>query len=198
EERSPAVLAVPLLSGGRPRGALVLQRAQGPFSEADLLLAVTATRPLAALIEAQRPAGAHMILHGEGNGRARALGVATILSRALPRRDPRRPPAEQLTAAFAAVREEVLQLAERARGAGRHRRNLRDGARAFDRRASADRSRAPGGVRSAPGLRGRLAGRQIGRRWGKRRSDRQSQRLADGCFPALSVHVTLSSGRSGN
>src|SRR5439155_1763592 len=41
EERYPAFLAVPLLSGGRPRGALVLQRAQGPFSEADLLLALT-------------------------------------------------------------------------------------------------------------------------------------------------------------
>jgi len=117
EERYPAFLAVPLLSGGRPRGALVLQRQQGPFSEADLLIALTATRALAALIEAERPAGAHMILHGEGNHRGRALGVATILSRALPRRDPRRPPAEQLTAAFAAVREEVLQLAERARGA---------------------------------------------------------------------------------
>jgi phosphotransferase system enzyme I (PtsP) len=117
EERYPAFLAVPLLSGGRPRGALVLQRAQGPFSEADLLIAVTATRALAALIEAERPAGAHMILQGEGNSRGRALGVATLLSRALPRRDPRRAPAEQLSAAFAAAREEVVQLVERARAA---------------------------------------------------------------------------------
>src|SRR5205809_7510031 len=44
EERYPAFLAVPLLSGGRPRGALVLQRSQGPVSEADLPLAVIATR----------------------------------------------------------------------------------------------------------------------------------------------------------
>src|ERR1700749_4846000 len=33
EERYPAFLAVPLLSGGRPRGALVLQREAGPFNE---------------------------------------------------------------------------------------------------------------------------------------------------------------------
>jgi phosphotransferase system enzyme I (PtsP) len=117
EERYPAFLAVPLLSGTRPRGALVLQRETGPFSEEDLLLAVCATRALAALIESERPAGAHLLLHGEGNQRGRTLGLATLLSRSLPRRDPRRPQAEQLSAAFAAVREEVLQLAERARSA---------------------------------------------------------------------------------
>ena len=117
EERYPAFLAVPLLSGSRPRGALVLQREKGPFSEEDLLIAVIATRALAALVESERPAGAHLILHGDGNARGRALGAATLLSRALPRRDPRRPPAEQLGAAFKAVREEVVQLIERARSA---------------------------------------------------------------------------------
>ena len=117
EERYPAFLAVPLLSGSRPRGALVLQRETGPFPEEVLLLAVTASRALAALVEAEHPAGAHVIVHGEGNGRGRALGLATLLSRALPRRDPRQAPAEDLAAAFAAVRNEVRQLAERARAA---------------------------------------------------------------------------------
>jgi phosphotransferase system enzyme I (PtsP) len=117
EERYPAFLAVPLLSGARPRGALVLQRESGPFSEGDLLLAAAATRPLAALVDTLQPTGAHLLLHGDGNKRGRTLGVATLLSRALPRRDPRQAPAEQLTAAFAAVREEVMQLADRARAA---------------------------------------------------------------------------------
>ncbi|MCA1828357.1 MAG: GAF domain-containing protein [Myxococcales bacterium] len=115
EERFPAFLAVPLLSGGRPRGALVLQRESGPFSEDDLLVAVSATRALAALIETERPAGAHLLLHGDGNHRGRALGLATLLSRALPRRDTRRAPPGELGAAFFEVREEVLQLADRAR-----------------------------------------------------------------------------------
>ena len=117
EERFPAFLAVPLLSGGRPRGALVLQRESGPFSEDDMLVAVSATRALTALIETERPAGAHLLLHGEGNHRGRALGLATLLSRSLPRRDTRRAPPGELAAAFFEVREEVLQLAERARAA---------------------------------------------------------------------------------
>ena len=117
EERYPAFLAIPLLSGARPRGALVLQREAGPFSESDLLLAIGATRALTALIDAQNPAGAHVILRGEGNQRGRALGVATLLSRALPRRDTRKASAEQLAAAFAAEREDVMQLADRARAA---------------------------------------------------------------------------------
>jgi phosphotransferase system enzyme I (PtsP) len=117
EERYPAFLAVPLLSGGRPRGALVLQREAGPFSESDLVLAVAASRPLTALIDSMSPTGAHVLLHGEGNRRGRTLGVATLLSRALPRRDPRRAPPGHLTASFAAVREEVTQLADRARAA---------------------------------------------------------------------------------
>jgi phosphotransferase system enzyme I (PtsP) len=117
EERYPAFLAVPLLSGGRPRGALVLQREAGPFSEADQLLAVSASRALTQLIESQRTQGAHLLLHGEGNHRGRALGVATLLSRALPRRDPRRAPEVPLAEAFHSVREELSQLAERARAA---------------------------------------------------------------------------------
>ena len=117
EERYPAFLAIPLLSSSRPRGALVLQREAGPFSEEDVLLAVSATRALTALIEAQNPAGTHLILRGEGNGRGRALGVATLLSRALPRRDTRKGSPEQLSAAFAAERADALQVAERARAA---------------------------------------------------------------------------------
>jgi phosphotransferase system enzyme I (PtsP) len=117
EERYPAFLAVPLLSGGRPRGALVLQREAGPFAEDDLVLAVSATRALTALIEAQRPAGAHLLLHGAGNKRGRALGVATLLSRALPRRDPRRAPEEPLGDAFISVRAELATLADEARAA---------------------------------------------------------------------------------
>src|SRR5205823_12400817 len=42
EERYPAFLAVPLLSGSRPRVTLVLQRQTGPFPEDVLLLVVTA------------------------------------------------------------------------------------------------------------------------------------------------------------
>ena len=117
EERFPAFLAVPLLSGGRPRGALVLQRETGPFSEEDTVLAAGSARAFAALIESQLPAGAHLLLHGEGNKRGRAMGVATLLSRALPRRDARPAPAGELRAAFTIVREEILQLAERARAA---------------------------------------------------------------------------------
>ncbi len=117
EERYPAFLAVPLLSVSRPRGALVLQRENGPFGEEDLLIAIAASRAITALIEEQNPAGAHVMLRGDGNGRGRAMGIATMLSRALPRRDSRKATPEQLAAAFAAVREEVLQLAERARGA---------------------------------------------------------------------------------
>jgi signal transduction protein with GAF and PtsI domain len=117
EERYPAFLAIPLISYGRPRGALVLQREAGPFSESDVVLAISASRPLTALIEAQNPAGAHLILRGEGNGRGRSLGVATLLSRALPRRDTRKTTPEQLQAAFAVERAEALQLAERARSA---------------------------------------------------------------------------------
>ncbi|HEY6908669.1 MAG TPA: GAF domain-containing protein [Myxococcales bacterium] len=115
EERYPAFLAIPLLSLARPRGALVLQREAGPFSEDDLLAAITASRALTALIEAQNPSGAHLLLRGEGNGRGRTVGIATLLSRALPRRDSRKATPEQLSAAFAAVRDDVLQLAERAR-----------------------------------------------------------------------------------
>lgn len=117
EERYPAFLAVPLLSGGRPRGALVLQREAGPFQETDLLVAIAASRGVTQLIDSQSPAGAHLILRGEGNRRGKSLGVATLLSRALPRRDTRKGPPEQLTAAFAAVRNEVMQLADRARAA---------------------------------------------------------------------------------
>jgi phosphotransferase system enzyme I (PtsP) len=117
EERYPAFLAVPLLSGGRPRGALVLQREAGPFGEDDLVLAVAATRALTALVESQRPHGAHLLLHGQGNQRGRGLGVATLLSRALPRRDPRRAPEEPLADAFASVRAEVASLADEARAA---------------------------------------------------------------------------------
>jgi len=117
EERYPAFLAIPLISSSSPRGALVLQREAGPFSESDIVLAISATRPFTALIDAQNPAGAHLILRGEGNGRGRSLGVATLLSRALPRRDTRKTTQEQLQAAFAAERAEAMQLAERARPA---------------------------------------------------------------------------------
>lgn len=117
EERYPAYLAVPLLAGGRPRGALVLQRETGPFEEHDLLLALAASRALTALIESQHPAGAHLMLHGDGNQRGRALGVATLVSRALTRKNARQASAQELSAAFSAVRKEVLQLAERARAA---------------------------------------------------------------------------------
>jgi phosphotransferase system enzyme I (PtsP) len=117
EERYPAFLAIPLLSSTRPRGALVLQREAGPFSEGDILLAVSASRALTALIDAQNPAGAHLMLRGEGNRQGRALGVATLLSRALPRRDTRKTSSELLSRAFAAERDDALQLAERARTA---------------------------------------------------------------------------------
>jgi len=117
EERYPAFLAIPLLSGSRPRGALVLQREAGPFAESDLLLAIGASRTLTALIDGQNPVGAHVMLRGAGNQRGRSLGMAALLSRALPRRDTRKASPEQLSAAFAAEREEVMQLAERARSA---------------------------------------------------------------------------------
>lgn len=117
EERYPAFLAVPLLSGSRPRGALVLQREEGPFSERDLLLAVSCTRTIAALIDAQHPQGANLLFHGTGNGRGRTLGMAAVLSRAIPRRRGDKAHGDALAAAFKATREEVHALAEKARAA---------------------------------------------------------------------------------
>jgi phosphotransferase system, enzyme I, PtsP len=116
EERYPAFLAVPLLSGPRPRGALVLQRDVGPFPERDVLLALTASRCVTALIESYHRADAHLLLRGTGNGKGRSLGVAHVLTRALPRR---RGTADDSTGdleeAFAAEREELRALIDRAR-----------------------------------------------------------------------------------
>lgn len=118
EERYPAFLAVPLLVGGRPRGALVLQRESGPFSVEDVLLAVTATPALTAEIEAERPEQANLLLHGEGNRLGQVVGVAHVMSRALPR--PGRGAAAtagraELEAAFVAERNDVRALLERVR-----------------------------------------------------------------------------------
>jgi phosphotransferase system enzyme I (PtsP) len=135
EERYPAFLAVPLLAGPRPCGVLVLQREAGPFSEVDLLLAVSASRAVSAILEAQHPHDANLLLQGTGNGRGRVLGSARVLSRALPRRqraaevaseDPRR----DLAAAFAAERRELRALVERARLASK------EPARALDEAAT--------------------------------------------------------------
>jgi phosphotransferase system enzyme I (PtsP) len=120
EERYPAFLALPLLAGPRPRGVLVLQREKGPFSESDALLATAASRAVTAVLEAQHPAGATLLLHGGGNARGRVLGAARVLSRALPRRQrtgdtSSEDPHSDLMNAFTAEREEVRALAERAR-----------------------------------------------------------------------------------
>jgi len=120
EERYPAFLAVPLLDGGRPRGALVLQREQGPFSQADLLLAVAVTPAVTAVLAAHHPKSASLLLRGAGNKRGRALGQVVVLSRALPRRAPGPGRPEQrrdLEAAFHAEREELRALVDRARAA---------------------------------------------------------------------------------
>jgi phosphotransferase system enzyme I (PtsP) len=131
EERYPAFLALPLLAGSRPRGVLVLQREAGPFSEADVLLATAASRAVTTVLEGQHPTGANLLLHGTGNARGRVLATACVLSRALPRRqrasevaseDPR----SDLMNAFAAEREELRALLDRARSA------LREPARALD------------------------------------------------------------------
>lgn len=119
EERFPAFLALPLIGGSRPRGALVLQRAAGPFSESDLLLALACTRPISQLIESQHPQGANLLFHGLGNKRGKALGMAAVLSRALPRRRATGVGEAELQAAFAAVRAEVQTLAARARAAAK-------------------------------------------------------------------------------
>ena len=120
EERFPAFLALPLLAGPRPRGVLVLQREAGPFSEADVLLATAASRAVTAVLEAQHPQGANLLLHGAGNQRGRVLGIAHVLSRALPRRqraaeDSSDDPGRDLLNAFTAEREELRTLADRAR-----------------------------------------------------------------------------------
>ena len=126
EERYPAFLAVPLLEGGKPRGALVLQREQGPFSDADVLLAVSVTPALTQVIGLVHPSGAHATLQGTGNGRGRALGQAFVLSRALPRRAPERyarsreeraHERRELVQAFSAERDELRTLFERVRAA---------------------------------------------------------------------------------
>jgi phosphotransferase system enzyme I (PtsP) len=122
EERYPAFLALPLLAGPRPRGVLVLQREGGPFSEGDVLLATAASRAVTAVLETQHPQGANLLLHGKGNGRGRVLGVAQVLSRALPRRQRTAEissddPHSDLLNAFTAEREELRMLTERARSA---------------------------------------------------------------------------------
>src|SRR5260221_609271 len=86
EERYPAFLAVPLLEGSRPRGALVLQREQGPFSDDDVLLAVAVTPALTALIGQALPPGKSAGLRGAGHRKGRALGQGFLLSPAPPRR----------------------------------------------------------------------------------------------------------------
>src|SRR5215470_2966811 len=112
EERYPAFLALPLLAGPRPRGVLVLQREAGPFSESDVLLATAASRAVTAVLEAQHPEGASLLLHGMGNRRGRVLGAAWVLSRALPRRQrtvavASDDPHSDLVNAFTAEREEI-------------------------------------------------------------------------------------------
>src|SRR2546430_3766238 len=61
EERYPAFLALPLLAGARPRGVLVLQREQGPFSEPDVLLAPADTRAITPVLEPHHPQGANSL-----------------------------------------------------------------------------------------------------------------------------------------
>ncbi len=117
EERYPAFLAIPVLSSARARGALVLQREEGPFSERDLLLAISCTRGIATLIDAQHPQGANLLFHGAGNRCGRTLGMAAVLSRAIPRKRGDKATGEELAAAFKAVREEVHALVEKARAA---------------------------------------------------------------------------------
>ena len=128
EERYPAFLAVPLLAGPRPVGALVLQREAGPFNEADVLLALACARPLAALLEGERPTGANLVLTGAGNGCGRALGLARVLSRVLARREgrgrldaaAREEAKKRLQAAFDAERDELRSLLQKARTASVH------------------------------------------------------------------------------
>jgi phosphotransferase system enzyme I (PtsP) len=123
EERYPAFLAVPLLAASRPRGALVLQRVAGPFTEEDLLLALLASRTFTALVELEHPQGASSVLNGEGNERGRAVGIARVLSRVMPRREGQkrldaegqRAARNELAEAFAAERAELSELIERAR-----------------------------------------------------------------------------------
>jgi phosphotransferase system, enzyme I, PtsP len=126
EERYPAFLALPLLAGPRPRGVLVLQREAGPFAESDVLLATAASRSVTAVLEAQHPQGANLLLHGAGNRCGRVLAAAHVLSRALPRRQRASEtssddPHTDLMNAFTAEREEIRALAERARSTLRER-----------------------------------------------------------------------------
>ncbi|HYZ88432.1 MAG TPA: GAF domain-containing protein [Myxococcales bacterium] len=137
EERYPAFLALPLLAGPRPRGVLVMQREAGPFSENDVLLATAASRAVTAVLEAQHPQGANLLLHGTGNGRGRVLGVAQVLSRALPRRQRAAEisddPTSDLLNAFTAEREDLRALADRARSAAEGRvRELEEAATATE------------------------------------------------------------------
>jgi phosphotransferase system, enzyme I, PtsP len=116
EERYPAFLAIPLRAASRPRGALVLQREVGPFTPEDALVAVVSGRAVAGVLESMHGVGSNVSLRGSGNRRGRTLGVGHVLSRALPRR--RSSPDEgrrDLFAAFAAEREELRALIDRAR-----------------------------------------------------------------------------------
>lgn len=128
EERYPAFLAVPVLTLGRPRGALVLQREAGPFSEADVLLLLACTRTVSRLLEKDQPHGATVQLSGQGNACGRALGMVRILTRALARREARvrlagaelEAARGKLVAAFDAERDELSELLDRARAEAVH------------------------------------------------------------------------------
>ena len=143
EERYPAFLAVPLIGALGPRGALVLQRESGPFTEEDVLLALLASRAFTALVELEHPPGASSVLNGAGNGGGRTVGLARVLSRVLPRREAQRRldregralAQRELKLAFAAERDDLAALLARARTTAASTAPLRGGeaqVRAFD------------------------------------------------------------------
>jgi hypothetical protein len=79
-----------------------------------------------ALVESFHRADAHLLLRGTGNARGKALGVAHVLSRALPRRKANPgDPSGDLEEAFASEREELRALIDRAAFPGRPRRGRR-------------------------------------------------------------------------
>jgi phosphotransferase system enzyme I (PtsP) len=127
EERYPSFLAVPLVSGTRPVGALVLQREKEPFRELDVLLALGCARSVAAMLEVDRPTGAHLVLNGAGNGCGRAVAMARVLSRVLTRREgrgridarAREEARRRLSKAIEDERAELRGLLEKARATAR-------------------------------------------------------------------------------
>jgi phosphotransferase system enzyme I (PtsP) len=131
EDRYPVFLAVPIFGNGKALGALVVQRAERKFSNADIELAVALTAPIAAGIRhaqlldetrepatQRRPSGGtrKVTLPGLPMVRGKALGAIAALRRPAtnPLRKTSPDDAKQISAAFETAEKALGELVIRA------------------------------------------------------------------------------------